>query len=335
MPKRRFLALLVAIMAVVATCFCWNARAQTSQPLTPVTVSLHFNVPQLSWVGIYLAQEKGYYRDAGLDVKLQYLKGSTLAVQATAAGQSQIGLAGADSVLAAAQQKLPIITVANHIQNDATGIIVRDDGKTDAISDLGGKTIATAQAAAPAALLQAALTRAGMAGSVKVLFVDPQTVCTLLVAGRVDGCTGFNYAQLLQVRGKGVKVRFLPFSVPDRPLPGPVIFANDDFATKHADIVRAFLRATAHGYEAAASDVPASIALMQKIDTTDAPQQIAEAMPIVIGLMGSDRTAQHGWGFMTDQVWRDLYDELVDGKALQPGVDITKIYTNRYLPHAP
>jgi NitT/TauT family transport system substrate-binding protein len=319
--------------AIAALAFAVFGGAQVNaQAVTPLTVSLHFNVPQLSWYGLYWSQEKGYFRQEGLDVTFQYLKGSTLAVQATGAGQSNIGIASADSVLAGVQQNLPIIAVANHIQNDAIGLIVRDDGKVGSLSDLADKTVASAQTAAPAAILRAVLERAKLSGRVKVLSVDPQAVCTLLIAGNVDGCTGFSFAQLLQVEEKGVKAKFFPFSTPEKPVPGAVIFANETYLKANDAVVRKFLRAAARGYTEASADVPATIALMQKIMKTDPPQQIAKATPIIVALTDSDRVRQNGWGWMTDAVWSNIYTDLVDGKVLKPGLDVSKVYTNGFLP---
>ncbi|HIY41585.1 MAG TPA: ABC transporter substrate-binding protein, partial [Candidatus Nocardiopsis merdipullorum] len=64
-----------AMLTTLALLFAVGC-AGTSDEEQRLRVALHFNSPQTSWVGIYVAQEKGYYEEAGLDLEFQYLGGS-------------------------------------------------------------------------------------------------------------------------------------------------------------------------------------------------------------------------------------------------------------------
>ncbi|SFU19421.1 ABC transporter substrate-binding protein [Mesorhizobium sp. YR577] len=321
------LALGLAFAAAAPAC------AQSAAAPEKINLSMHFNVPQLSWYGIYWADEKGYFKEAGIELNYQYLRGSTLAVQSTAAGQSQLGIAAADTALSAVAKDLPIRVVANHLQKDATGVIV-DKAKVDAKSfkDLDGKTIVTSDTTTLATLLRAGLKREGMTDKVKVLSVDAQAVCTLMLTDQADGCTGFSFAHALQVKAKGIDPVFLPFSTPDFPILGHVILANNDYLADHADTVRAFLAATARGYQEANADIPATVEMMARIDPTQPRETLTDAITIIAGLTTSPRSEASGWGYMDDQSWNNLYSGLIEGAVMQPGLDISKVYTNDYLP---
>lgn len=301
--------------------------------LKKVNVSMHFNVPQLSWYGLYWAQEKGYYKDAGIEIGFQYLRGSPLALQATAAGQSELGIAAADTALSGLAQNLPVTVIANHLQKDSTGVIFnKARGNVSSFKDLAGKTVVTSDTTTLATLLRAALKRNGVTDSVKVLSVDAQSVCTLMLTDQADACTGFSFAHTLQVKAKGADVTFLPFSTPDFPILGHVIFANGDYLAKNTETVKKFLAATARGYQEASADIPATTEMMARIDPTQPRATLSEAIGIIAGLTTSPRTEAHGWGWMDNQSWNNLYAGLQEGNVLKPGLDVSKLYTNDYLP---
>lgn len=331
MKSRLLLSSLVALGLACAA--VGPSAAQSTEAPEKINISMHFNVPQLSWYGIYWADEKGYFKDAGIDLNYQYLRGSTLAVQATAAGQSELGIAAADSVLSGVAKDLPVTVVANHLQKDSTGVIVdKSKGEPKSFADLGGKTIVTSDTTTLATLLRATLKRQGMTDKVNVLSVDAQSVCTLMLTDQADGCTGFSFAHVLQVKAKGVDPAFLPFSTPDYPILGHVIFANKDYLASHADTVRAFLAAAARGYREANADIPATVEMMARIDPTQPRETLSEAITIIAGLTTSPRSEANGWGYMDDESWNNLYSGLMDGGVMQPGLDISKVYTNEYLP---
>ena len=329
MRSNILLSSLLAFGLAAAAAMPAAAQAQPQK----ISVSMHFNVPQLSWYGFYWADEKGYFKDAGIEVNFQYLRGSTLTVQATAAGQSEIGVAAADTILAGIEKDLPIKAIANHLQKDATGVIVeRKRGEPKSFKDLGGMTIVTSDTTTLATLLRASLKREDMTDKVKVLSVDAQSVCTLMLTDQADGCTGFSFAHVLQVKAKGADPVFLPFSTPDYPILGHSILANADYLEKNGDTVRAFLAAVARGYEEASADIPATVEMMARVDPTQPRETLTDAITIIADLTTSARSQAHGWGWMDDESWGNLYAGLIDGGVIQPGLEMSSVYTNDYLP---
>lgn len=299
-------------------------------PADTVRLALHFNSPQASWVGIYLADEEGYYADEGIALDIQYLKGSTLAVQAVGSGSADVGLAAPDAILAGIDQDLPLVAVANHIQQDSTGVIV--DGDASSFTDLAGLHVTTAQGTAEAGLFEAALASNGLTGEVQVDSVESAAKCTMMLAGQSDACTGFSYSQLVQVELEGRDVSFLPFSTDDNPLPGATIFTTDGYAADSADVVERFLAATFRGYADADADPDRAVELMKELDRTTNPEQLTQATTKVLELTHSSRTESNGWGWMDDEVWANLIDQLTAGGVLPAAPPAADIYTNDYLP---
>lgn len=328
--------LFTSLLAFGIACATLPPLAAHAAEPQKINISMHFNVPQLSWYGIYWADEHGYLKDAGIELEYQYLRGSTLAVQATGAGQSEIGIAAADTVLGGVANDLPITVVANHLQKDATGVIVdRSKGEPESFRDLEGMTIVTSDTTTLAKLLRAALSRNEMTDKVNVLSVDAQAVCTLMLTDQADGCTGFSFAHVLQVKAQGVDPVFLPFSTPDFPILGHVIFVNQDFLADNAETVRSFLAAVARGYQEANADIPATVEMMARIDPTQPRETLTDAIEIIAGLTTSPRTEANGWGHMDDEAWNNLYQGLIEGGVIEPGLQMSRVYTNEYLPGKP
>ncbi len=303
---------------------------ETTVATQTVDLALHFNSPQASWVGIYVAQEKGYYADAGIELDIQYLGGSTLAVQAVGAGKATIGIAAPDALIAGVEQDLPVVAVANHVQQDATGVIV--NGSASSFADLAGKSIATAQGTAESGLFQAALDKAGIVDDVTVNYVESAAKCTMMISGQADACTGFSYAQLVQARLAGVDASFLPFSTQENPLPGAVLFTTRDEVDDEPDLIERFLEATFQGYRDADADREMAVEVMTATADTADPEQIAEATNLVLDLTRSDVTEEHGWGWASTDVWQNLVDELTAGGVLTSDVDPADLLTNDLLP---
>ncbi|HEY0187755.1 MAG TPA: ABC transporter substrate-binding protein [Cellulomonas sp.] len=307
-----------------------GSASATTQETETLSLALHFNSPQASWVGIYVAQQEGYYADAGIELDIQYLASSTLAVQAVGSGSATIGIAAPDALLAGAVQDLPLVAVANHIQQDATGVIV--NGAASSIADLAGMTIATAQGTAESGLFQAALTQAGITDDVTINYVESSAKCTLMISGQADACTGFSYSQLVQAELAGVEATFLPFSTDEDPLPGAAIFTTQDEVDNDSDLIERFLEATYQGYRDADADREMAVALMQETADTADPDQIAEATERVLDLTRSDVTDENGWGWSSTDVWQNLVDELTAGGVLTSDVDPADLLTNDLLP---
>ncbi|WP_338767219.1 PAS domain S-box protein [Massilia sp. METH4] len=118
-PARRLL-----LQAALLLCACGPAGA-----LERVTVQLKWH-HQFQFAGYYAAQDKGYYRDEGLEVTLQEGRPDTDPVQAVLAGRAQYGVGGSNLLLHRAAGK-PVVVLASIFQHSAAALFTRrlPDGK--------------------------------------------------------------------------------------------------------------------------------------------------------------------------------------------------------------
>jgi NitT/TauT family transport system substrate-binding protein len=318
-----------------------TAASATEQPTpTPpppratVRVSLNWPVPEYTHTGITMAQARGYYEDENLDVQLEPLSGSTASVQAVGSGAAEIGFAGAGAIVAGLSQDVPIIVVANHLQNAPIGVLYRSGLTVNSFADLKGLSIATQATGEDAVALPAFLKDAGLdpETDVDIQVVDGAVKCTLLLAGTVDACTGFSTGQLVRAHEEDPDIGFIAFGNDHIKLIGHSVIVNTDWLKSNEDVVRRFLLATYRGYLEADSNLHE----LAQIYTTMYPENgidLYEQSAIEAHkLMHSDRTDAHGWGWMEDQPWQDYQGLLFKSGTITKETPVSQIYTNAYLP---
>jgi NitT/TauT family transport system substrate-binding protein len=89
----------------------------------------------------FLADEKGWFKDAGLDVSIEDGNGSTTTVQLVGAGRFDMGLADLSPMAIGKARGLPVISVAGFIRRGAVGFVVPKTTKIDSLADFIGKQV--------------------------------------------------------------------------------------------------------------------------------------------------------------------------------------------------
>jgi NitT/TauT family transport system substrate-binding protein len=337
---------LLAITALLAIAACGGSEADgeaggedggDAVELTKIRVAMNWITPSAAADIYMVAQEHGYYEEAGLEVEFIWLRGSNLAAQAVGVGQADIADVDASAILIALSQGIGMTVVAAPLQNTPMGVITLQANNITSIEDLKGKTVSTSAAGPDAAVLQGLLKQKGLEGEVELSYVDPTAKCTVMVAGNSHACTGQNTGHVGQVEATGNPALFIPFSTDAQPLPGTSIVANNNFLRHQPETVAKFLAATYRGAQEAGKDVDASIELMQRL-RKEAGGSDADLAGMVTGvknahtLWRSRYTDEHGWGWIDPAAWSTLQDMLFDADILQNKIDTSEIYSNDSLP---
>src|SRR6266436_2834940 len=130
---------LLAVLVLLAV--PGNGPAQT-KPLRPYTLILDF-VPTGEYVPHYTALEKGWYRDAGLDVKIVRGRGSADTVKRIAAGQGEVGISDISALIAArANTDVKVKAIALWYRRPPHGVFVRADSPIKTPKELEAKKLA-------------------------------------------------------------------------------------------------------------------------------------------------------------------------------------------------
>ncbi|MYN43728.1 ABC transporter substrate-binding protein [Pseudoduganella sp. FT93W] len=101
------------------------ASSNAAQASETVTIQLKW-LHQFQFAGYYAAQDQGYYREAGLEVKLLEARPGHDSLQAVMQGEAQYGI-GNTALLAARARGLPVVVLASLYQHSAAALLVRRD----------------------------------------------------------------------------------------------------------------------------------------------------------------------------------------------------------------
>src|SRR5215475_6454641 len=227
------------------------------------------------------AVDRGYYRDAGLEVKIVRGQGSVDAIRQVGAGNAVFGFADAGSlILARANDQIPVKLVAIVYGKPPQAIFCREDSGLKKPKDLEGNAIANPAGGSIPDLFPAFAKAAGIdAKMVRWVVASSESLPGLLAANRVPCVGQFTVGEAL-LRSQLAPSKLVRFAYSDTGLSyyGNGIVATAATIATKPDLVRGFVDATIRGMKDAFADPAAAGAIMRKlipqVDATIAAKEI-------------------------------------------------------------
>jgi NitT/TauT family transport system substrate-binding protein len=227
------------------------------------------------------ALDRGYYRDAGLEVKIVRSQGSADAIRQVGAGNAMFGFADAGTlVLARANDQIPVKLVAAVYRKPPHGIFCRDDSGLKKPKDLEGNAIATTAGSSNPRLFPAFAKAAGIdAEKVRWVIVSPESLPSVLATNKVPCVAEYSTAEAVLQSQLG-HTKLVRFNYSDA---GLNFYSNGIVATaatiaSKPDLVHRFVEATVRGMKDAFADPMAAGTIMQRlvpqVDATIAKKEI-------------------------------------------------------------
>jgi NitT/TauT family transport system substrate-binding protein len=204
MKQRRYwigglamLGIAVGIWTAVGTAA--RPAGSSSQKLTKITLQLKW-VTQAQFAGYYAAAAKGYYKKAGLDVKIRVGGPDINPEQAVAGGQAQLGIDWLPSLMSARDQGTKLINIAQVFTRSGMTELTWKDTGLNSISKLRGKKVGNWLGGNEFELF-AALSRAGMdpVHNKGVTIVKQPFDMNLFLKRQIDAASAMTYNELAQV----------------------------------------------------------------------------------------------------------------------------------------
>ena len=300
-----------------------------------ITVCLDWT-PNTNHTGLYAAQALGYYEEAGLDVSLVQPPENGAALMC-ASGQAQFVVDAQDTIGAAfdMDEPLAVTTVAALIQHNTSGIMSRKEDGISSPKDLEGKVYSTWESPIELAMIEFIMKEDG--GDFSKLKQIPNDITdepAALAAHQTDSVWVFYGWSGINAQIENVDVNYLDFGqlAPVLDYYTPVLIANNDFLEEHPDTAKAFLAATAKGYEYAIENPKEAADLLISGDSTGS---LADAQELVYAsqewLSGKYIDDASSWGRIDPERWNGFYTWLYENGLTTH--DLTGIgFSNDYLP---
>ena len=227
-------------------CVCTFAHAnEPAQALESVTLQLKWS-HAFQFAGYYAALEQGYYRDAGLDVRLLEAAPGTDPLQTVLSGQAQYGV-GTSSLLLARAAGQPVVVLAVVFQHSPLVLVARQDlaaPGTQGIHDLVGKRVMIEPQSDE---LIAYLKQEGI--QPERLIDIPHTFAPHdLIVGRVDAMSAYVTNELYYLDASGLSYQVYTPRSAGIDFYGDNLFTTEQELREHPHRVRAFREASLRGW---------------------------------------------------------------------------------------
>lgn len=198
----------------------------------------------------YVAQDKGYFTEAGLDVTITPGTGTVDVLKLVAGGRADFGTADfTATTITVAKEKLPVTVVAAVHQRSLAAIVALEGGGIAKPADLAGKKIGDQPGSTNQVMFPVYAKAAGIdPGKVQFVPFAPASLPQLLAAGQVDGIGQFVVGKpLIEKAAQGRKAVVLSYGdlVPD--LYGNVLATSKDLAARNPALVQRFTGALLKG----------------------------------------------------------------------------------------
>lgn len=302
---------------------------EASEALIPVTVAFPY-IPNVQFAPYYVAAEKGYYREAGLDVTFEHMFEDE-AVQLMAQGKAQFGFISGISVLLARQNGIPLVTVATITQKFPVVFFSKASHTLASVQDLRGKKIGI-----PGRF------GASYYGLLAVLYASDMTEADLdihdigfaqmqmISEDKVDVAIGYAVNEPVQLRQLGEDVSIL--SVDDiYPLVSDGIITTEDVINGQPDVVEKFVQATLQGVQDSIAMPDEAFDLCLK----HIPE--AEGGDVELQRAILDETIRY-WqgdteklGYNDPQLWEQTQQFLLDNGLLTKAMLLDEAYRNDFV----
>ncbi len=310
-------------------------EAQEAAALRPVTLAMSF-IPNVQFAMFYVADSKGYYADAGLDVAFDYNFENDVMQRVATWPDSDVefALAGATSVLLARRQGLPVVTVATIYQEFPVVFFSKAVNAINSVEDMQGKRIGIpgrfgASYYALLALLYANNMQESDLNIQEIGFTQAQAV----LEDRVDVATGYamNEPILLEAQGEEVSV----LRVADIfPLVSDGIVTHADLIGQEPDLVQAFVDATMRGLQDTLDNpdeaFDLSLSYIPEAELGDAALQRA-VLQASLPYWHSATTEQAGLGYTDPESWEATHTFMQEAELLTQSVEVDEAFTNEFI----
>jgi NitT/TauT family transport system substrate-binding protein len=335
LSRRRFLKKsALAAAALGAPIAPFRVRAATA--LKPVTFTLDW-LYQGASAGFLVAQEKGFYRDAGLDVTILAGKGSGTTAQLVASKATPIGFSDGFVVANSVAKGMAIKTVATIYRRDPAAIMVLHESPIRTPKDLEGRTVAMTAGSAQFQQWPAYVKGAGIdPDKIKIINVDPAGVGPALVSGKADAIGGyvFSYAPSIEVRAKK-KLRMFWFADSGVTIVSNGIIVHQDLLKSDPELIRAFVPASIKGFIYGRQHVDESIAAVKKYQPTanDGVTKRECELSWETWITPNTKGKPLGWG--SDADWAGTIKVLKEDVGVTAPLTTSQLYTNAFVPSGP
>lgn len=310
-----------------------NGDSGTTATADPAKVKLQLKwVPQAQFAGYFVAQDKGYYKDEGLDVEILPGGPDIVPEQQVANGAADIGVDWVASLLAHQEQGLPLVEISQVYQRSGLVLVSKKSAGINSAADMKGKKIGNWMGGNEFELL-ALFDKTKLDPNKDLNFTKQGFTMDQFLGGEIDAASAMTYNEYQVVLEQGIPASDL--NVIDMNAEGVAmlednLFANKDWLAKNKETAAKFVRASLKGWKDAIADPAAAVdSVMKQVEegstTKDHQLKMMDEVAKLILPAGFDASKM---GYIDDAMFKQTADIAFKFGVIKKEADLTQAYTN-------
>lgn len=325
---------ILMIITILAACNLNPERHLTEKPAgTPaekITIVLDW-IPNTNHTGLYVAQKKGYFKEAGLTVDIVApVEGG--AADLIAAGKGEFGLSYQEQVAFArtASPSLPVVAIATIIPHNTSGFASMKEKNITTPKDFENKVYGGWGSPVEDAILKGLMEKYDADFStLKIVNIGASDFITS-VQRDVDFSWIYYGWDGVASELKNFEINFMLLQDFDERLDfyTPTIIVSEDTLNNRKDLIEKTMNAIRKGYLFAVSEPQESAQILLEY----APE-LDRDIVLKSQLYLSDKYLPDNgrWGYMEEKVWKNFSDWMYDNGLITKELDYKNAYTNEFI----
>ena len=320
------------VMTAMFLCFVSMMACSSGNEINKVKLALDW-FPNANHIGLYVAEEKGYFAEEGLEVEIRTPSDPSTILMTVVSGSDDFGISyQPDVLLARGKEEDPVnvVSVLGIVQHPLNSLMTLESSGLGSPADLAGKKVGYPNIEWNEHALDTILKTAGLNGVEDVELVNVGwELGSSVMSEKVSAIIGayFTHESIsLQNEGYPVDVfRMEDWGVPD--YYELVLVTSERYLSENTGTVEKFVRAVSRGYIDAIADPQAGVDILKKY-SPEIDENIDRPGAELLKDLWQD---EHGkFGRQTENKWRKFATWMQDNKLIDKSLDPVDAFTDRF-----
>jgi len=334
--------MLVIVITVLAGCGGMKststdagATASTGETTStePVTVKLQLKwVPQAQFAGYFVAKDKGYYEQEGLNVEILPGGPDIVPEQQVAGGSADIGVDWVGSLLTSQEQEMPLIQIAQIFQKSGLVLVSKKSAGINTPADLKGKKVGNWMGGNEFELL-ALFDKYGLDPNKDVSFTKQGFTMDQFLGGELDAASAMTYNEYQILLESGLKdsdLNVIDMNNEGMAMLEDNLFANKEWLDANKETAAKFVRASLKGWKDAIADPEAAVdSVMKQAESgSTTKEHQLKMMQEVAKLIQPQGMDEAKMGYTDEKMFQQTADIALKFGVIKEAANVEEAYTN-------
>ncbi|GIN61863.1 ABC transporter substrate-binding protein [Robertmurraya siralis] len=324
--KKRIMFSFIFILTILIGC---SNTKSTSNDLEEISIMLDW-YPNAVHSAIYMAEEKGYFEEEGLKVKVEMPADTNDPLKLAATGKVDLAISYQTQLLMSRAEDIPVVSIAALVRHSLDGIMYLKDNGIESPKDLVGKNVGYPSSSVSEAILKTMVEHdGGDANDVKLTDVGWDLMPSLATKN-VDALVGaYVNHELVLLEKEGYDVDMFPltdYGVPDNY--ELILVTGEDTLEKKEEVLLKFWQALTKGQEDVKNNPEEGLEVLFNNENDSFPLDRdveTESLNVLLPLMDDP---SHPFGYQEEKVWKDVAAWLHQTGILKEEVDAKSAFKN-------